>query len=111
MRIRQLPKTEWKIELYTEKYYEHGKVDILLNEEGKIGERVYCLFWKKDIKKYNDDNCFDETLAILCNNCGVSSNLKFLSGLRAGQIVPVKFNGKYYPSIPLNWLRKKFWKE
>ena len=109
MNLRHLPKANWDFRVYNPDYYAYGDVDIFLDEDNKVGERVICLFRKRDIKKYDDPKCTDLTLAILCNICGVKSGIPPLLGLNAGQIVPVRFNGDFNPSIPLEWVKIKFW--
>jgi hypothetical protein len=109
MRIRNLPKTEWDLSVYNLRYYGYGDVDIFIDESNKIGERVICIFRKKDLIKYEKENCFDKTFAILCNDCGIESGISFLQGLSAGQIIPVQFNGEFNPTIPLDWIKNKFW--
>lgn len=110
MRIRNLPKTDWDISLYNTDYYGYGDVDVFTSKEKNIGERVICLFRKKDLEYYTNDSCTKTVFAILCNSCGVKSGINELRGLVAGQIVPVQFNGEYNPQIPLNWIQKRFWK-
>jgi len=109
MKPKRLPKTSWDVQLYNQDYYAYGDVDIFIDTSNETGERVICLFRKRDIKKYEDENCNDFTLAILCNNCGIASGIKPLLGLNAGQIVPVQFNGEFNPTIPLEWIDIKFW--
>jgi len=109
MRIKQLPQTDWDLTLYNTKYYGYGDVDIFIDEYKRIGERVICIFRKKDLEKYNDNKCKDTTLAILCNSCFIKSGIKELEGLDAGQIIPVRFNGEFNPEIPLNWVKSRFW--
>ena len=109
MRTRKLPKTDWDISLYNTDYYGYGDVDVFTSTEKNIGERVICLFRKKDLGYYSDDNCKQITFAILCNSCGVNSGIEELVGLDAGQIVPVQFNGEFNPQIPLNWIKTRFW--
>jgi hypothetical protein len=109
MRIRNLPKTDWDISLYNTDYYGYGDVDVFTSKEKNIGERVICLFRKKDLEYYTNDSCTKTVFAILCNSCGVKSGISELRGLVAGQIVPVQFNGEYNPQIPLNWIQKRFW--
>lgn len=108
-RVKKLPKTDWDIGNYDLDFYGYGEVDIFVNEKG-AGERVNCIFRIKDYEKYDDDNCFDHTFAILCNDCGVLGATKELQGLNAGQIIPVKFNGANNPELPLNWIKSQFWK-
>ena len=109
MKVRRLPKTVWGIEEYDLNFYGYGDVDIFIDETNKIGERIICIFRKKDLLKYDDKSCFETTLAILCNNCGVESGIKELIGLNAGQIIPVTFNGDFNPTVPLNWVTSRFW--
>jgi hypothetical protein len=109
MRIRRLPVTDYDINNYDLDYYGYGYVDIFINEEQTIGERVNCIFRLKDLQKFNDDNCIDFTFAILCNNCYVKSGIEYLKGLNCGQIIPVQFEGEYNPTIPLEWILEKFW--
>ena len=109
MKPKRLPKTNWDLRLYNPDYYDYGDVDIFLDDDCEVGERVICVFRKRDILKYDDPKCNDFTLGILCNHCGVKSGLTILSGLRAGQIVPVQFNGEYNPTIPIEWIDMKFW--
>lgn len=109
MRIRNLPKTDWDINLYNTEYYGYGDVDVFTSNEKNIGERVICLFRKKDLEYYTNDSCTKTVFAILCNSCGVKSGINELRGLVAGQIVPVQFNNEYNPQIPLIWVQKRFW--
>ena len=109
MKIKKLPKTDWDISLYNTDYYGYGDVDVFTTEAKNIGERVICLFRKKDLIHYSDDSCKILTFAILCNTCGVKSGITELRGLNAGQIVPVQFNGEFNPQIPLIWVQKRFW--
>jgi len=109
MRIKLLPTTYWEFKYYNPKAYGYGDVDVFLNESQDIGERVVCILRKKDMLKYNDDKCTDIVFGILCNDCGVHSGLVDLTGLNAGQIVPIQFNKEYNPTIPLEWIEKKFW--
>lgn len=109
MKPKRLPKTNWDLRIYNPDYYDYGDVDIFIDEDNTIGERVICVFRRDDIKKYDDPKCNDLTLAILCSNCGVYSGIKPLLGLKAGQIVPVQFNGEFNPTIPLEWIDIKFW--
>lgn len=109
MRVRNLPKTDWDISLYNTDYYGYGDVDVFTSKEKNIGERVICLFRKKDLENYSDDSCNNTTFAILCNSCGIKSGIPELRGLNAGQIVPVQFNGEFNPQIPLIWIKKRFW--
>lgn len=111
MRIRSLPIMDWDVEMYNPSHYGEGTVDIFIDEECRMGERVNCLFRMKDIEKYENDKCHDETLAILCNDCGVESEIMFLQGLQAGQVIPVQFNGEDNPTVPLEWVHAQFWKE
>lgn len=108
-KVRKLPKTCWEINAYKMDLYEYGFVNIFTNYEKNIGEQVLCIFRKKDIDKYNNKNCYEGTLAILCNSCYVKSGIYDLYGLNAGQIVPIKFNGPDIPTIPIEWIRLKFW--
>jgi len=110
LRIKKLPITDWNIANYNLDYYRYGDVDIFINDKKNIGERVICIFRARDITKYNDDNCYDYTFAILCNDCGIESNIKELKGLNAGQIIPIRFNGTNNPELPLNWVESQFWK-
>ena len=109
MKIRSLPKTDWDISLYNTEYYGYGDVDVFTSEAKNIGERVICIFRKKDIDKYHRNDCYDTTFAILCNSCGVKSGIQELEGLNAGQIIPVQFNGEFNPQIPLIWIKNRFW--
>jgi len=108
-RIRKLPKTCWSIDAYHADLYGYGQIEIFIDDYQEIGERVICIFRMKDLDKYNDINCFDTTLAILCNDCGVHSGIYDLYGLNAGQIIPIQFNGTDLPTIPVDWMRLKFW--
>lgn len=108
-RIRRLPTTCWSIDAYHPDYYGYGQVDIFVNQDETIGERVICIFRKKDLDKYDDDNCFDYSLAILCNDCGIYSGIPTLHGLNAGQIIPIQFNGDNIPTVPIDWIESKFW--
>lgn len=110
MRIRKLPNTVWDISVYNLDYYGYGDVDIFADDNESRGERAICIFRQKDLGKYNDENCHDFTFAILCNDCGIESRIRELRGLNAGQIIPVQFNGEYNPTIPLEWIREKFWR-
>ena len=109
MRIKRLPIVEWEIDLYSPNHYGYGDVDVFVDDENSLGERTHCIFRKKDLDKYDDDKCFDRTVAIICNDCGVDSEIDFLIGLNAGQIVPVQFNGSDNPSIPIEWIQSQFW--
>lgn len=109
MRIKNLPITDWDFELYDPDDYGYGDVDIFIDEDRMIGERVNCIFRRKDIEKFDDDECTDFTVAVLCNSCYVKSGIKELEGLNAGQIVPVVFEGEFNPIIPLDWIKEKFW--
>jgi len=109
MQPKRLPKINWDIRVYNPNYYDYGDVDIFLDEDNEIGERVICIFRKRDIKKYDDQKCTDLTFAILCNTCGVKSGITPLLGLNAGQVVPVQFNAEFNPSIPIEWIDMKFW--
>ena len=109
MHVRKLPITIWDISVYNLNYYGYGDVDIFTDGNENEGERAICIFRKKDLINYNDENCHDFTLAILCNDCGIESGINELKGLNAGQIIPVQFNGEYNPVIPLEWIKKKFW--
>ena len=109
MRIKRLPVTEWDFEAYNSEFYDYAPVDIFIDESRSVGERVNCIFRKKDISKFEDDQCTDFTVAILCNHCYVRSGIKELEGLYAGQIIPVVFEGEFNPTIPLEWIEKKFW--
>lgn len=110
MRIKNLPTTSWDLEDYDLDYYGYGDVDIFTDKSLTVGERVWCIFRKKDIEKYQDDECYEQTVAILCNDCGYESGIPELEGLNAGQIIPVNFNGNDNPTIPLDWIKNKFWK-
>ena len=94
---------------YNEEYYDYGAIDIFINDSNRIGERVSCILRIADIEKYSDNDCFDTSLAILCNNCGIESGISQLTGLEAGQIIPIQFNGEDNPTVPLNWVTSKFW--
>lgn len=109
MRIKKLPHTCWDINAYHADLYGYGHVDIFIDECRSIGERVICIFRRKDLLKYNDKYCYDKTIAILCNDCGINSNIYDLLHLNAGQIIPVQFNGTELPIVPLNWIELKFW--
>ena len=109
MRFKKLPIVSWDMSIYNPYFYGYGDVDIYVDESYTIGERVISIFRKKDLIKYADDKCKDLTFCILCNSCGIKSGIKSLIGLNAGQIIPVQFNGEYNPTIPLEWIRKKFW--
>jgi len=109
LKIRRLPSTSWDISDYNLDYYGYGDVDVFINKDRNVGERVICIFRSKDIERYYNDKYYDKTLAILCNDCGVESGIEELMGLNAGQIIPVEFNGPENPTIPLNWIESKFW--
>lgn len=109
MRVKQLPITDWNFELYDSDYYGYGDVDIFIDESRAVGERVNCIFRAHDLEKFNDDECTDFTVAILCNDCYVKSGIRELEGLMAGQIIPVVFEGEFNPTIPLEWIEQKFW--
>lgn len=109
MRIRKLPITCWSINAYHSDLYGYGQIDIFIDDDQRIGERVICIFRRKDLLKYDDNKCYDTTLAILCNDCGVHSGIYDLYGLNAGQIIPVQFNGPELPTIPSDWMSLKFW--
>ena len=102
MRLKSLPKTYWDYSLYNPELYGYGDVDVFVSANS--GERVICIFRKKDLHKYDDDNCTDITFAILCNDCGIESNITELQWLTAGQIVPVQFIGNDTPIIPHEWI-------
>jgi len=108
-RFKKLPKTNWDISIYDLDYYGYGDVDVFIDDTGKRGERVICIFREKDLKRYEDELCYDKSLAILCNDCGVESGITSLIGLNAGQIVPIQFNGDFNPTIPMEWIKTKFW--
>lgn len=108
-RIKRLPVTCWSIEAYHPDFYEYAQVDIFVNTDLNIGERVICIFRRKDLEKYDDESCYDSTVAILCNDCYINSGVTELFGLNAGQIIPVQFNGCDVPFIPLKWVQSKFW--
>lgn len=109
MRIKRLPITDWDFELYDPDEYGYGDVDVFIDDSRSVGERVNCIFRLKDIKKFDDNECSDTTLAVLCNSCFIKSGIDELQGLDAGQIVPVVFEGEYNPTIPLEWINAKFW--
>lgn len=109
MKIKHLPITKWDFDLYNSDDYCYGEVDIYIDSSNMIGERVNCIFRSKDIKKYDDNNCTDFTLAILCNSCYIKSGIEELKGLNAGQIIPIVFEGEFNPTIPLDWIIAKFW--
>ena len=109
MRVRKLPITDYDINNYDTDYYGYGYVDIFINEEQTIGERVNCIFRSKDLTKFNDDTCTDLTFAILCNDCYIKTGIEQLYRLNCGQIIPVQFEGEFNPVIPLEWIEKKFW--
>jgi len=109
MRIKRLPITDWDLDLYDEDEYGYGDVDIFIDDERMVGERVNCIFRLKDIEKYDDNDCTDFTVAILCNSCFIKSGISELEGLNSGQIIPVRFEGEYNPTIPLEWIKSKFW--
>ena len=110
MRLKRLPKVSWDISEYSPDYYGYGDVDIYVDDSYNVGERVICIFRKKDLIKYNDNKCKDFTFCILCNSCGIKSGITSLLGLNAGQIIPVRFNGEFNPTIPLEWINKRFWR-
>lgn len=109
MYIKQFPKTYWDYSIYNPELYGYGEVDIFTDETRTIGERVSCIFRKKDLDKYSDDSCFDLAIAILCNDCGIESEIDELYGLVSGQIIPIQFNGKETPFVPIDWISKKLW--
>ena len=109
MRLKRLPIVSWDISEYSPDYYGYGDVDIYVDASYNVGERVICIFRKKDLIKYNDDKCKEVTFCILCNSCGIKSGISPLVGLNAGQIIPVRFNGEFNPTIPLEWIQKRFW--
>jgi hypothetical protein len=108
-RIKNLPTVNWDGSLYDTDKYGYAQVDIFVNEEQTIGERVFCIFREKDLVRYDDSNCYEISLAILCNHCGVKSGIDDLIGLNAGQIIPIQFNGEFNPIVPLEWIESKFW--
>ena len=109
-RIKNLPRITWDANEYDPELYGYAKVDVYIDEDHSIGERVFCIFRERDLIKYEDDKCNDTSLAILCNHCGIKSGIDELIGLNAGQIIPIQFNGEYNPTIPLEWIEAKFWK-
>jgi hypothetical protein len=89
--------------------YEMIEVALYLNDDNTHGEIVHCLVKPMNADKCDDTNCFDETIAILCNVCGIDSGITFLNGLYPGQIVPIKFQGEFDPEIPREWLKEQPW--
>jgi len=108
-KIRKLPSTSWEIETSKMDLYEYGYVNIFTDYEQTIGEQVLCIFRKKDIKHYINKKYYGYTLAILCNSCFVKSGIYDLYNLNAGQIIPIQFNGPNIPTVPLEWIKFKFW--
>ena len=109
MRIKSFPSTHWDYNIYNPELYGYGDVDVFINRERTIGEQVTCIFRKKDLVKYDNDSCCDITVAILCNDCGIESEIIELQGLIAGQIVPIQFDGAENPIIPIEWIGSKSW--
>ena len=100
----------WTLDAYHPDYYGYAEVDVFLNTQQTIGERVICILRKRDLDRFDDETCTTTSLAILCNDCGVHSGIEFLMGLNAGQVIPIKFNGVEPPSIPLEWISAQPWR-
>jgi hypothetical protein len=109
MRIRSLPIIDYDIENYSLESYGYADVDVFTDETELIGERVNCIFRKKDLEKVKLDECEDISFAILCNDCGEESGIELLKGLNAGQVIPIQFNNEYTPFVPYEWIKQKFW--
>lgn len=110
MKIKRLPHMIWTMDAYHPDYYGYIEVDIYINAECTVGERVICIVRKKDLLRFDNDACFDSSIAILCNDCGTESGIDFLTDLNAGQVIPIQFNGDEPPSVPLEWILAQPWK-
>jgi len=108
-RIKRLPTTCWSIEAYHPDYYGYAQIDVFVNDGLNIRERVICILRRKDLDKYDDEQCYDTTVAILCNDCYMNTGITELFGLNAGQIIPIQFNGPELPIIPIDWIQSRFW--
>lgn len=82
--------------------YLHHKVNLMVEINSMAGEGVWCLLSPIDSRKHDDDECFDSSVAILCNDS------LYYDGLVAGTKVPIKFNGPDMPEIDLDWINKNF---
>lgn len=99
--MKKLPRVPYNPEYYPG--YAYRKVDILLSNDSKSGEGVWCLVSQEDQKNYDDNTADGISCAILCNDS------KFYPTLVAGQVVPIKFNKDSRATIPLEWLNDKSW--
>lgn len=106
---RPLPVTSWDADLYDPSLYGYIKVNVYTDNAHAVGEEVFCIVRQKDLLRYDMDDCYDYSLGILCNDCGVHSGITELIGLNAGQIIPIQFNGEFNPSIPIEWIQGKYW--
>ena len=98
----ELKKYPWV--LYNKEFHlecEHRKIDLLLDEDSNSGEGCYCLLSPENLIRYDDNTCFLESIAILCNDS------KYYPGLNAGQIIPIKFNGEFRATVDIDWLKSK----
>lgn len=94
----KLPRLPYNPDYYPN--YAYRKVDLLLEEDSNSGEGVWLLVAPPDLIHYDDDKYTGESYGVLCNNSRNYPELK------AGQVVPIKFNGEFRATIPLNWTKE-----
>ena len=99
MKLKEYPWMPYNKEYHPE--YEHRKIDLLLEEDSSAGEGCYCLLSPDNLIRYDDNTCFLESVAILCNDS------KCYPGLNAGQIIPIKFNGEFRATADVEWLKSR----
>lgn len=101
MKLKKYPLVPYNKEYHPN--YEHRKIDLLIEEDSIFGEGCYCLLSPENLIRYDDNTCFLESVVILCNDS------KCYSGLNAGQIIPIKFNGEFRATADVKWLKSKLW--
>lgn len=100
-KLRKYPRVPYNPEFHPG--YVYRKIDLLLDEESDAGEGCWCLLSPRNVARYDDNTCFLESVAILCNDS------KNYNGLHAGQIIPICFNGEFRATANLEWLKNKMW--
>lgn len=84
--------------------YEYRKIDLPIEGDKENGEGCWCLLDPKDLIRHDDIHCFEQSVAILCND-----SIKY-PGLMSGQVIPFEFNGEFRPKADLAWLMSGIWR-
>ncbi len=100
--MKNLPRVPYNPDFYPG--YAYRKIDILVSEDSTRGEGVWCLLSPEDQILY-DENKTGISCGILCNDSLMYETLK------AGQVIPIKFNGEFRANVPIEWLNSKVWEQ